>query len=134
MITATRNQLANITNPYQTEAKRVLCVCSAGLLRSPTMANTLHQEYGYNTRACGSNEEFALIPISVALMCWADEIVFVDRDNYNNTHREEGYAHIIKNKRVVVLDIPDQFSWNQEELVEIIKEQYKESGNESVYR
>lgn len=125
MITATRNQLANITNPYQTEAKRVLCVCSAGLLRSPTMANTLHQEYGYNTRACGSSEDFALIPITEALVFWADEIVFVNKDNYKDVLHEEGYVDILREKRVVVLDIPDQFSWNEEELVEIIKEQYK---------
>src|SRR5574343_525749 len=110
MIKSTRNQLANITNPYQTKAKRVLCVCSAGLLRSPTMANTLHKEYGYNTRACGSCVEFALIPISEALVYWADEIVFVNKDN--------------------ILDLPDQFCWNEGQLVEIIKEQYRSNTGE----
>jgi len=43
MITAAR--VDNITNPYQTKAKKVLCLCSAGMLRSPTIANTLHKEY-----------------------------------------------------------------------------------------
>lgn len=30
MIKGTRNQLANAHNQYQTNTKRVLCVCSAG--------------------------------------------------------------------------------------------------------
>jgi len=29
----TRNQATAARNPYQTDAKRVLCVCSAGVLR-----------------------------------------------------------------------------------------------------
>ena len=130
MIKSTRNQLANITNPYQTKAKRVLCVCSAGLLRSPTMANTLHKEYGYNTRACGSCEEFALIPISEALVYWADEIVFVNKDNYNDVLYEKEYADILREKKVVVLNLPDQFCWNEGQLVEIIKEQYRSNTGE----
>ena len=48
------NRLGNSRNIYQGKDKRVLCVCSAGLLRSPTAANVLHKEFGYNTRACGS--------------------------------------------------------------------------------
>lgn len=30
MIKGTRNQLGNCKNSYQTNAKRVLCICSAG--------------------------------------------------------------------------------------------------------
>ena len=80
MENATRNQLSNVSNYFQGNAKKVLCVCSAGLLRSPTVANVLHQELGYNTRAVGTAKEYALIPITEALVAWADEIVFVDED------------------------------------------------------
>ncbi len=37
-----RNRWGNIDNPYQGSAKKVLCVCSAGMLRSPTAANVLY--------------------------------------------------------------------------------------------
>ena len=48
------NRIANSTNPFQKDYKRVLCVCSAGLLRSPTAAYVLSQApYNYNTRAAG---------------------------------------------------------------------------------
>ena len=38
------NRLANTQNKYQGKYKKVLCVCSAGLLRSPTAALVLSQE------------------------------------------------------------------------------------------
>ena len=44
---STLNQLANINNPYQGKSKKVLCLCSAGLLRSPTAANVLHREFEF---------------------------------------------------------------------------------------
>ncbi len=72
------NALHNSKNPYQGKAKKVPCVCSAGLLRSPTAATVLEQEFGYNTRACGIDTDHALIPISDVLLYWAEEIVCMD--------------------------------------------------------
>lgn len=125
MIKATRNQLANVSNIYQTKAKRVLCICSAGLLRSPTMANVLHAEYGYNTRAAGSSDDFALIPVTEALLHWADEIVFVNLDNLEAMDYEQ--VSIMKNKVVKHLNIPDQFNWNDEGLKAEILKQYEKA-------
>lgn len=124
MIEATRNQLANTTNPFQGSSKKVLCVCSAGLLRSPTLANVLHKEMGYNTRACGSAESFALIPLSEALIQWADEIVFVDegcKDYLDNETKEE-----ISSSRAttVTLDVPDEYSFGDEVLEKELLRQY----------
>lgn len=34
MIKSNRNAMGNAANPYQGNYKKVLCVCSAGLLRS----------------------------------------------------------------------------------------------------
>ena len=129
MIQGKRNQLANVTNRYQTDTKRVLCICSAGLLRSPTLANVLHQEFGYNTRAAGSSEEYALIPISVALIYWADEIVFVNSENFNEClYYNEEYDSIIRRK-AIVLSIEDDFEWNDERLKQQLLEQYNERCN-----
>lgn len=120
-----RNRLANVSNIYQTEAKRVLCVCSAGLLRSPTTANVLHQEYGFNTRAAGIVEEYALIPVDQALIAWADEIVWVEQAVYDKGWRE--YSDLLSHKKNVVLAIPDQYEWNNPDLRAIIKKQYDET-------
>src|SRR4249919_2063567 len=117
---STFNRLANCRNHYQTDAKRVLCVCSAGLLRSPTTANVLHQEYGFNTRAAGIVAEYALIPVDDVLATWADEIVAV----------EESVAERIRElfpeyaDKIVTLAIPDQHEWNHTDLRKAILEQY----------
>lgn len=117
-----RNRLGNAHNPYQTEAKRVLCVCSAGLLRSPTTANVLHIEYGYNTRAVGVSQEYALIPLDIVHIEWADELVFVEQDVYDLAYND--FKDKLKNKTVVVLGLPNSYSWNDPELVSLIKKQY----------
>ena len=72
------NRLHNCTNPYQGKTKKVLCVCSAGLLRSPTAAVVLNREFGYNTRACGIEPSFALIPFDEVLAHWAEEILVME--------------------------------------------------------
>lgn len=120
MIKSNRNQLANCHNSYQGQHKRVLCVCSAGLLRSPTIASVLHSSYGFNTRACGSSMEYALIPISEVLVEWADEIVFADLEHYVAVQE-----HVDKSgKPYVILGIPDQFNRMDPELVEHVKRLY----------
>lgn len=123
MIKGTRNQLYNIHNDGQGGTKKVLTVCSAGLLRSATLQNMLIREYGYNVRNCGTVESYALIPISEALVLWADEIVFVNRKNYEDV--EEELPGGVQDK-IFILDIPDQYAFNDPELVEICKKQYKE--------
>lgn len=128
MIKASRNQLFNVNNNAQGNTKKVLTVCSAGLLRSATLANFLVKEYEYNVRNCGTVESYALIPISEALVCWADEIVFVNKENYRQVEKE--LKDILTEdgmKKIKVLDIPDDYMFNDPELLEICKEQYQNS-------
>lgn len=116
------NRRANSTNPFQGDVKRVLTVCSAGLLRSPTAAVVLSQEpFNYNTRAVGMSEEYALIPIDADLVFWADEIVFM----HPSIEREyvERFG-VPKDVNVVVLNIPDTYGYRDPRLVEMIREQY----------
>ena len=122
MIKATRNQLANVHNRYQGKDQKVLCVCSAGLLRSPTTASVLHKEFGFNTRSCGHSQEYALIPISEALIEWAEQVVFVNQENFDELSNEA--KECLSYKTVVILDVPDEYSYNDPKLREIIKEQY----------
>lgn len=126
MIKATRNQLGNVKNPYQGGAKRVLCVCSAGLLRSPTLANLLHTEFGHNTRAAGSNEAFALIPVSEALIHWADEIVFVNSENFQECLFHNDALEEIIREKAIVLSVEDNFPYGDAVLQSILFDQYRE--------
>ena len=115
------NRLANVHNKYQGAHKRVLCVCSAGLLRSPTAAIVLASEpFNFNTRAAGLTPEFALIPVDDVLLEWADEIVCM----------EMGMAlrlteMVSMTKPVICLDIEDSYSYRDPELMRLIAERYE---------
>lgn len=116
MIKGKRNQLANVGNKFQTTVKKVLCCCSAGLLRSPSLANVLHKEFGFNTRAVGCDKEYALIPISQALIWWADEIVFVNKENFDSLDQEEKDEISDVGVKVIILNVEDDFNWNDPSL------------------
>lgn len=118
-------------NSHQTNALRVLCVCSVGMLRSPTLANELHRRFGHNTRSCGVTTTHALVPISEALLHWADEIVFVDFDAFDEFTNSRDNEKLLNNLKmqgttVFVLNIPDVYNWNDLELKSISVDQYLE--------
>jgi predicted protein tyrosine phosphatase len=113
---STMNRLANCKNPYQGKFKKVLCVCSAGLLRSPTTAWVLSQEpFNFNTRAVGIDSAFALIPFDEVLVEWADEIVCMDE------YQASRIKHYTEGKKPVhCIKVPDNFEFRDPELVKIV--------------
>ena len=121
------NRLANAKNPFQGDAKKVLCVCSAGLLRSPTAAVVLQKTYGYNTRAAGCTRDFALIHADQALLYWADEIVCVSGSVKAEMDHLFEDDEIYKITDVTTLAVPDRYKYMDHELQKIILKQYAEA-------
>ena len=127
--TSTKNQLANANNKYQGDSKRVLCVCSAGMLRSPTAAVVLQSRYGYNTRAVGIEQEFALMPLTEVLLVWADEIVCFDLAHQMALETIIERIPDVKEdlyKNIHLLRIPDEYDYMEEELQGRIWKQYED--------
>lgn len=117
-ITMSFNRIHNSSNPHQGKYKRVLCVCSAGLLRSPTAALVLSQApYNYNTRAAGIDNDHALIIVDEVLLEWAEEIVCMTRDQRRTLEN-------LTKKTIICLDIPDSFSYRDPKLMKLIKSAY----------
>jgi predicted protein tyrosine phosphatase len=117
-----QNALWNCKNPNQGQYERVLCICSAGLLRSPTVAWIL-SNHDYNTRSAGMND-YALIQIDDVLVEWADKIVFVDQEHlhlFNVMYPKAG-------KTCIVLDIPDNYGYRSSKLVDLITTKLKEKN------
>jgi len=106
-------------NPYQGKDKKVLFVCSAGILRSATAARIYAKKW--NTRACGSHP-FALIPLSTNLFVWADMVVFVNKENFKAVEDLFPWDE----KEHVVLDIPDMYEHMHPKLIECFKEQFSD--------
>lgn len=125
MYRSTMNQLGNIRNPYQGVYDHVLCVCSAGLLRSPSMTVVLQAEpFNKNCRAAGT-EDYALVRISEALIKWADQIVVADSYTEQRVRQiceELGIDDSLED--IINLDIPDEYEYRNPELMEMIDKRY----------
>jgi predicted protein tyrosine phosphatase len=118
------NRKHNARNPFQGAFKKVLTVCSAGLLRSPTAAVVLSQEpYNFNTRAAGAEDSFALIPVDEVLLDWADEVVFMTEDHFDIVDAK----FPAKLKQWVILGVPDTFEYRNPELMQMIRDKYDEA-------
>lgn len=127
--TMSMNRLANSGNKFQGNYKKVLCVCSAGLLRSPTAAWVLSNEpYNYNTRAVGMNAEYALVALDNVHLSWADEIVVMEPWMGEEVKKKLEQVLQGKQKKVYVLDVPDSFPYRDPELVKFIKESYNKEA------
>ena len=124
------NRMGNAHNHHQGIMPRILCVCSAGLLRSPTLAWVLsNPPYNCNTRAVGVSEEYALIPIELVHLEWADAIFCMDDDQakYIRSVMEKGktvgkrtYTVGNPKKPIYVLNLADCYGTRSPELVEEI--------------
>lgn len=111
-----------VRNPYQGKDKKVVFVCSMGILRSATGARLYASKY--NTRTAGTYPD-ALIPLTPVLTAWADELVFVNKENY------EMFAAPLDDKlletlNIRVLNIPDCYEHMHPKLIESFKEQYED--------
>lgn len=76
-------------------------------------------EFGWNTRACGSDLKCALIPLSVNLIAWADDIVFMSRENYLESvilFSDGEYSDEIKRKHYI-LEVPDIYDRDDTRLI-----------------
>jgi predicted protein tyrosine phosphatase len=129
-----RNQLGVLFNAYQGKHKKVLTVCSAGCLRSPTAAHILSSHpWNFNTRCAGTSSEYAIIPVTEALIVWADVILVMDmqqqcyiNDMQNKLAAEADVMFDYEYKQVINLDVPDNYDYRNPKLVEIMTEKFEE--------
>lgn len=117
------NRLSVIQNKYQGINERVLCVCSGGVLRSPTAAWVLsNSPYNCNTRSAGT-EDYALIKVDEALLQWATGIVCME-DHHEQKLRKL-LAEFKLERPILRLNIPDNFAYRDSELIERINKAYQ---------
>lgn len=127
------NRMYNCKNPFQGSRKRILCVCSAGLLRSPTAAYILSlKPYGFNTRAAGLDIDHALIPVDEVLLEWADDIVCMNSVQKHDLVCKLKELKLATKKRVINLDVPDRYEFRAPGLVRLMKAKFKEIFSEEV--
>jgi len=109
-----------VKNPFQGNDKKIVFVCSMGILRSATGARLYASKY--NTRTAGTWPD-ALVPLTPLLIAWADELVFVNKSNYE--HVLKCVPDLNDLTKVKVLNIPDTYEHMHPELIKAFEEQYE---------
>jgi predicted protein tyrosine phosphatase len=97
---------------------KLLFVCSRNRWRSPTAEKVFGGVDGIQARSAGT-ETSARIKVTAGHIGWAD-IIFVMEKKHLRRLREK-FADEISGKRVVCLNIPDEFQFMQPELIQLLE-------------
>ena len=97
---------------------KLLFICSENRLRSPT-AEALFSEYeGVEAIGAGTNND-AETTVSGDLIEWADVILVMEKSHRNKVSKK--YKELLKNKKLVCLNIPDNYDYMQPELIRLLE-------------
>ena len=96
----------------------ILFVCSRNKWRSPTAEAIYKNREGYQIKSAGT-EPSAKICVSQKTILWAD-IIFVMEKKHKQRLFDK-FPVEIKNKKIIILDIEDEYKFMDEELIEMIK-------------
>ncbi|WP_367848102.1 low molecular weight protein tyrosine phosphatase family protein [Rhodoferax sp. WC2427] len=96
---------------------RVLFICSRNRLRSPTAEQFFSTVPGVETDSAGLAPD-AECPLSADQVEWAD-IIFV-MEKRHRTQLTQRFKRHLSGKKVVCLDIPDNYQFMQSELVALL--------------
>jgi predicted protein tyrosine phosphatase len=95
--------------------KKLLFICSRNRWRSPTAETIFHGQDGMQARSAGT-ELGARIKVTVGHLGWADLIFVMEKKHLRRLRAK--YPEELVGKRVVCLNIPDDYGFMQPELVD----------------
>ncbi len=98
--------------------KNVLFVCSQNKLRSPTAEQVFANWPRIEVSSAGTNND-AENPISSEQIAWAD-IIFV-MEKIHRTKIQSKYRAALKGKRLICLDIPDNYTFMDPALITVLE-------------
>lgn len=96
----------------------LLFICSRNQWRSPTAEKVFQKRQGFSVKSAGT-EAGARIKVTATLLKWAD-IIFV----MEKKHKErllQKFESDLKDKRIEILEIEDEYKFMDEELIEILE-------------
>ncbi len=99
--------------------KHVLFLCSRNRLRSPTAEAVFAGHPAVEVDSAGLNHD-AEVPLSEEQVAWADLILVMEKIHRSRLNRMFGKA--LAGKRVVVLNIPDDYDYMDPVLIQLLKQ------------
>lgn len=97
---------------------RVLFVCSRNKWRSRTAETIFKNNSDLQVKSAGTSNE-ARVKVSEKIIAWADLIFVMER--HHKEKFKEKFRSLMDQKRIIVLDIPDEYKYMDDELIEILK-------------
>ncbi len=97
---------------------KILFFCSRNKWRSLTAEKIFNGVNGHEVRSAGT-ENNARIKVTSGHIGWADIIFVMEKKHLRRI--QEKFRDILRDKKVIILDISDDYSFMDEELIEILK-------------
>jgi predicted protein tyrosine phosphatase len=98
--------------------RRLLFICSQNRLRSPTAEAVYRDHPQVEVDSAGLNHD-ATVPLCPEQIEWADLILVMEQSHRNRLTKK--FQRYLSGKRVIVLNIPDDYDYMDPALVELIK-------------
>lgn len=97
---------------------QLLFICTANKLRSRTAEELYRNFSGYVARSAGTDPG-APQRVTEGLLGWADHIFVME--NRHRDYLRKKFPEAIAGKRVICLRIPDEYAYNDPELIDLLK-------------
>ena len=98
-------------------------ICTANIQRSVTAEDLFKNDPRFEVRSAGTSP-FAKIQINLDLLEWADYLIVMEK--HHKEFIKKQFPDIAKNKRILCLDIPDEYEYMDNQLQYLIKEKMKD--------
>ena len=109
---------ADICPPFLI-SMNALFICSRNQWRSPTAEAVFRRYPNVQTRSAGTSPN-ARHTVSINDITWADKVFVMEQKHKNRLSAQ--FSRALQHKEIIVLDIPDDYRYMDEELIEILKE------------
>ena len=102
--------------------KRILFLCSRNRLRSPTAETIFSDHPGIEVDSAGLSSD-AEAPLEEDQVRWADVILVMEKVHRERLNRK--FGKLLVSKKIIVLNIPDDYDYMDEELIRLLKQRCK---------
>ena len=99
-------------------SRNILFICTQNRLRSPTAEQVFADWPGVETQSAGLGNE-AGNPVTPELLAWSDLIFVMEQAHRSKLSTK--FRKYLGGKRVICLDIPDEYAYMDPALVEVLR-------------
>ncbi len=108
----------------------LLFICTLNQWRSPTAEHIFKKTPGISVRSAGTASN-ARHTVNSTDIGWADVIFVMEKKH--QAFIQEKFREVLKNKKIVNLNIPDEYQYMDPELVEMLKTEISSFLEKEVY-